>query len=311
MAKELGLSPHSLTKNIPNRSEPWKAPVEDWVRRLHLKKFGRRRPLATLATPPTPASPSVAPVDDPAPAPLPAATVDEPAPDPPPDSVNELEVAQAEFLRRAERGEVDEESLFDEMEQLERDTPVSGGEINDENWRMLRRRDCFRRFADLFAAAGAKLDFVQRIALFGSVAAPLQKEIPRFSRLRRARVAVWHECKDVDLAVWVSDLARLRELKRAVSDSTNHWQAIAHTENLPGIPHHQVDVFILEPGTHRYRGNLCRFGQCPKGKPECDVPGCGAQPFLQLYDDFEFDCHAPFGEHAVVLFERISPAAKS
>ena len=59
MAKELGLSPQSLTKNIPNRAEPWKAPVEDWVRRLHLKKFGvrptRPAPLHTAAEAPRPA----------------------------------------------------------------------------------------------------------------------------------------------------------------------------------------------------------------------------------------------------------------
>lgn len=214
---------------------------------------------------------------------------------------------QNEWTKAKDRCRLTDEGFFEEMEPLERDTPMSGGEIDDENRMMLRRRDGFRRFADLFAGSAAKLDFVQRIVLFGSVAAPLKKEVPRFARFRRARIAVWHECKDVDLAIWVSDLARLRELKRAVSDATNQWQAVANLEHFPGIPHHQVDVFIMEPVSDRYRGNLCRFGQCPKGKPECEVAGCGAQPFLQLYDDFDFDRRAPFGEHAVVLFDRSSP----
>ena len=29
LAKRLGLNPRSLIKNIPNKSEPWKAPVKD------------------------------------------------------------------------------------------------------------------------------------------------------------------------------------------------------------------------------------------------------------------------------------------
>lgn len=288
MAKELGLSPRSLTKNIPAPSQPWKAPVEDWVRRLHAKRFGRRSP---AATPPLE-------VD---------ANVGLFAPEPPEDAVNELDLAQAAVLDRLQHGGEAPEVLFEEMEHT---VPISGGEIAGENRALLQRRDCFRRFAGLFAPIAAQLDFVQRIVLFGSVAAPLKKEVPRFSRFRRAGVALWHECKDVDLAVWVGDLARLRELKRAVSDATNRWQAIANEEHLPGIPHHQVDVFIMEPAGDRYRGNLCRFGQCPKGKPECAVAGCGAQPFLQLFRDFEFDPHAPFGGHAVVLFDRLSLHAK-
>jgi hypothetical protein len=302
MAKELGLAPKSLVKNIPNRSEPWKAPVEDWVVRLHQKKFGNRRaslPPATTTPSPFPTPPPPA-----SPAPAPWSQIATPPPDPPPHIVNEIDAARDALFARLADGELDEDSLLDEVDRVERETPVSRGEIDEDNTRNLRRRDNFRRFADLFAAAAAKLDFVQRIVLFGSVAAPLKKEISRHGRLRRARVEIWHECKDVDLAIWVSDLTRLKELKRVVSDTTNAWQVIAAQENLPGIPHHQVDVFIMEPGTDRYRGNLCHFGQCPKGKPECLVAGCGAQPFLRLYADFDFDPRAPFGPHAVVLYAR-------
>jgi hypothetical protein len=32
MAKELGLAPRSLLRNIPSPSQPWKAPVHVWIR---------------------------------------------------------------------------------------------------------------------------------------------------------------------------------------------------------------------------------------------------------------------------------------
>lgn len=239
-------------------------------------------------------------------------TKSEEAPDPKSESisnpVNQLEAAQDELMQRAEAEDLDGEEFALAMDQLERNTPVSQGEIDDENRLLVRRRDCFRRFAGLFAGVAAQLDFVERIVLFGSVAAPLRKEIPRFARLRRARVVVWHECKDVDVAIWLSDFTRLRELKRAVNRTVNQWQQIAVKEHLPGIPHHQLDVFLMEPVTNRYRGNLCRFSQCPKGKRECEVAGCGAQPFLQLYEDFSFDPHALLSPHAVVLFDRNTTA---
>lgn len=40
MAKELGMTPKSLLKNIPSPSQQWKSPVKVWVRQLHEKKFG-------------------------------------------------------------------------------------------------------------------------------------------------------------------------------------------------------------------------------------------------------------------------------
>ena len=38
LAKRLGLNPRSLIKNIPNKSEPWKAPVKDWLREIDEKR---------------------------------------------------------------------------------------------------------------------------------------------------------------------------------------------------------------------------------------------------------------------------------
>jgi hypothetical protein len=42
MAKELGLNPKSLIKNIPNPHERWKAPVSDWIEEVYAKRFKKR-----------------------------------------------------------------------------------------------------------------------------------------------------------------------------------------------------------------------------------------------------------------------------
>lgn len=38
MAKELGINPRSLIKNIPSKSEPWKAPVRIWIEEMYRKR---------------------------------------------------------------------------------------------------------------------------------------------------------------------------------------------------------------------------------------------------------------------------------
>ncbi len=38
MAKKMGLNPRSLIKNIPSKSQPWKAPVKEWVRNMYRKR---------------------------------------------------------------------------------------------------------------------------------------------------------------------------------------------------------------------------------------------------------------------------------
>ena len=43
-AKELGLSPKTLVKNIPAPSQRWKLPEKDWIAELHEKRFGLARP---------------------------------------------------------------------------------------------------------------------------------------------------------------------------------------------------------------------------------------------------------------------------
>ena len=38
LAKQLGMSPKSLLKNIPSPKEQWKLPVKDWIRSLAWEK---------------------------------------------------------------------------------------------------------------------------------------------------------------------------------------------------------------------------------------------------------------------------------
>lgn len=39
MAQELGIKPRTLIKNIPGKSQQWKAPVKHWIRDLYEKKM--------------------------------------------------------------------------------------------------------------------------------------------------------------------------------------------------------------------------------------------------------------------------------
>jgi len=135
------------------------------------------------------------------------------------------------------------------------------------------------------------------VVLFGSVAQPLLEEKPRHRKYRRAGIPMLHECKDIDLAVWVSDSGCLRAMQKARSRAVNQlWQ-----EHGMGVAHHQVDVFIMEPGSDRYLGRLCIYNQCPKGKPECRVPDCGSISLLRQHEDFELNTSALAPEITVLL----------
>jgi len=172
--------------------------------------------------------------------------------------------------------------------------------IAEHNRFMLLRHEHFRlaaRYvADRFAACAA----VEKVVLFGSVAKPLTQEISRRRSLRHHGATVWHQCKDIDLAVWVNDLSCLGALQKARGQAVNNLMR----EREIGVAHHQVDVFIIEPGSDRYLGGLCTFGTCPKGKPQCQAPGCGTTPLLRQHEGFTFDPKSIAAEFAITLYER-------
>ena len=193
----------------------------------------------------------------------------------------------------------EDEDLESSEAELERQELSPEG-IAETNRHLVERQAIFRRAADLVTAVLAEFDEVAAVALFGSVASPLWKEVPRFRSYRRAGIALWHECADVDIAVWLSRLDRLREIRRAVSralpailEDTGH-----------GVASHQLDIFLLEPGTDRYLGRMCQFKACPAAKADCLVPGCGATPFLQQHEGFVLHPDALGPARAVRLFDR-------
>jgi hypothetical protein len=173
-------------------------------------------------------------------------------------------------------------------------------QIDEQDREMLARQQRFRVAADVVTDALIRFPEVAAVALIGSVARPLGKEVPRFTQFRRQRVEVWHECKDLDLAVWITRLDRLRELNRARNLAA---QGIYPTRGF-GVANHEIDIFLLEPGSDRYLGRLCKFAVCPKGKPECEVTGCGRAPFLRQHEDFVFWHRALDQDGSVRLYSR-------
>ncbi|MFQ5939941.1 MAG: hypothetical protein ACE5KL_07745, partial [Alphaproteobacteria bacterium] len=284
MAKEMGLNPRSLIKNIPAKSEPWKLPVKEWIREMYRKREEKAankkaRTRESAATSPVLVDQVSALKDTTAAAEIPAEGVD---------------FFDDEFALE-DHWEADEDPALSWQ-----DDALIGKEIDEQNQAMLRLRENYRLAADYVARALARVPDVRKVVLFGSVAVPLKKEIPRFRKFRRAGVAIWHECKDVDLAVWVTSCSTLRKLQNARSAALN----ALYRERGIGVAHHQVEIFLMEPDTNRYLGRLCIFGQCPKAKVECRVPGCGASPFLRQHEGFVLHPSAFDADKTVILFER-------
>jgi hypothetical protein len=155
--------------------------------------------------------------------------------------------------------------------------------IEEQNRAMLDLQRGFRVAADVVTDAWTAFSEVQAVAVVGSVAKALWKEIPRFSDFRRQGIEVWHECCDLDLALWIDSQHRLGELRRAAALAL---RAAFERGAGTSVVSQQLDVFLIEPGSDRYLGRLCSFNACPKGKPECLVPGCGAIPFNKAVAQF-------------------------
>jgi hypothetical protein len=155
--------------------------------------------------------------------------------------------------------------------------------IEQQNQLMLRRQREFRLAADIVTDAWMAFAEVQAVAVIGSVAKVLWKEIPRFSEFRRAGIEVWHECGDLDLALWIDSQERLGSLRRAAAHAL---RAAFERGTGTSVVSQQLDVFMIEPGSDRYLGRLCSFNACPKDKQDCLVPGCGAIAFNKVIAEF-------------------------
>jgi hypothetical protein len=174
-------------------------------------------------------------------------------------------------------------------------------QIEQQNRSLLALQRQFRVAADVVTDAWTAFPEVQAVAVIGSVAKALWKEVPRFSEFRRKKIEVWHECGDLDLALWVDSQERLGALRRAAAHAL---RAAFERGAGTSVVSQQLDVFLIEPGSDRYLGRLCSFNACPKGKRECLVPGCGTIPFNKKI--FEFKPRADLLEPAqhAMLYER-------
>ena len=170
--------------------------------------------------------------------------------------------------------------------------------IERQNQYLIKLQQDFRIAADYIAAALAEHPAVRKVVLFGSVAVPLWKEVPRFREYRRAGVELWHECRDVDLAVWADDLDCLPALRKLRVGSLRD---LNETKGL-GIADHQVEIFLFDRESADYLGRLCYFNHCPRGNRDCNAPGCGDTPFLKKLPGFRLNNDALDPKKTVILY---------
>jgi hypothetical protein len=174
-------------------------------------------------------------------------------------------------------------------------------QIDEQNRYLIKQQHHFRIAADFVTDAWMAFPEVSAVAVIGSVAKRLWKEIPRFAAFRRQRIEVWHECADLDLALWLDSQHRLREIRRA----GDHALRTAYEAGAGmSVADHQVDVFLFEPISDAYLGRLCKFNQCPKGKSDCLVPGCGAIPFNKVIAEFAPRTDLLAGAQDAMLYRR-------
>jgi len=175
--------------------------------------------------------------------------------------------------------------------------------IAKSNRRMIERQQAFRRAADKAARALIPFKEVQAVAVFGAVAVPLWKEVPRFSPYSRNGVALWHESTAIDLAVWLDSFKQLASMRMAIIRALARNPDQGHQ-----VVMDEMAINLLEHGTDRYVGSLCQFRKCPAAKQACEVPGCGAVGHLRQFRDYRFDQGELQPDRCFRLFDRATAA---
>lgn len=187
------------------------------------------------------------------------------------------------------------------IQQRERETPVSYGEIHEEDQRMLRRQMGFRNAARAVTARLATIPEVHEVRIFGSVALPLWKEVPRHSRLRHKNIRIYHECANIDLAVRVTSPSGAERMRKACSQVVND---LNEQDIYLNIAHHSFSIHLIDQTHNRYLGVVCHFNKCPKHKFECRVPECGANRFVQILPWFRLKPRRLNEFNSQLLFQR-------
>ena len=190
---------------------------------------------------------------------------------------------------------------YEQQLRLEEEQALTSEGIERQNSMLLWRYRNFRSVADLVVKAWRDNLNVEAVSLVGSVARSPWKEVPRFQPYRRERIELWHECGDLDLAVWLHSTSDLDGLRKAKNQAASSFR----DELGGGVAGHQVEVFLLDSKTTKFLGRLCEFNRCPKPrKMECLVPGCGIKPFLRKVQGFQWRPETIAEERSVRLFDR-------
>ncbi len=192
------------------------------------------------------------------------------------------------------------DQAFLELEERPREAwELSPEGIADSNRRMIELQRDYRRAADTAAKALIPFKEVQAVAVFGAVAMPLWKEVPRFSPYQHHDIALWHACPGINLAVWLDSFKQLSSMRMAI---------VRALERIPDKEHEvvldELAVNFLEHGTDRYVGNLCHYKKCPAAEPACEVPGCGAVGHLRQFSRYRFDQDDLHPDRCFRLFDR-------
>ena len=190
---------------------------------------------------------------------------------------------------------------YEQLVRVEEQRALTRVGIERENSMLLLRYRSFRIVADLVVEAWRRHPGVAAVSLVGSVARLPWKEVPRFQPYRRNGIELWHECSDLDLAVWLSGTGDLDELRKVKNRAVSSFQ----DELGGGVSGHQVDSFLLDPDRSKYLGRLCEFNRCPNpGKRECLVPGCCSTSFLRKVRGFRCRQETIAEDRSVRLFDR-------
>lgn len=152
--------------------------------------------------------------------------------------------------------------------------------VAEEDAVAVERQLMFRLVADRTARAWAEAPGVEVIGVTGPLTGTLPRAMPYWRRRGDPSLL---SLSSLDMVVWLSRTNQVRSLHRA-------FARVLRDLDAEGVPHqmaaHYLSATVLDVATADYRGVICTFASCPKGKPACEVRGCGVVPFLRRFADW-------------------------
>ena len=140
---------------------------------------------------------------------------------------------------------------------------------------LLRRYRDFRRAADALAAAWRSHPEEAAVTLIGSV----RRSLGRKCRALHPIGERGSRC-GTNARTSISRYgSRTRATLTAFAGPTPKPYAWCGTKKPSGVASHEVDAFVLEPGTDRYLGRLCDFNYVPRARPSVWCRAVGSRSF--------------------------------